>query len=407
MAKICVITNDLSLGGGVFTKLTAFLRYAASRHHVCDLFFPSIKKYPAEEVEFLKSIGNVKRVYSVPVPEKAPHFVRSWIFGKRCKIPEEYDAYQLVGAVMHLCLPFVKRNLPFVPWVANPYAVETRYLPRTKIRHYYFYNGLNTYLVNRLERLCGSKARCVIVESRYTSQQRQLEEGIPEEKIRIIGVPVDIEKFRPGEAVNDPRRYILSVGRLGREKGFSTLIKAFRSVVSNMDGIELRIAGDGKERKDLEREVESFGLEKHVVFLGHVLGDKLIEQYRGATIFSLASPKEGFGSVYLEAMACGKPVVATDSGAVQDMVIHGHNGFLVKPHDWQNLAQYILQVLNDPDLASNMGKRSRRKAVEEFSYEVIGRRLDTIYSEVFGVQPGYREEPSGIRESTASNNISS
>jgi glycosyltransferase involved in cell wall biosynthesis len=378
------------VGGGVLTKLVAFLRFAASRNHICDLYFPTTGMYPEAEVEILRHIGSVDRIYSIPVKKYYTFFLRTASFARRCRIAASYDAYQLISGALDEGIPFVRQKLPFVAWIACTSAAELKGVPRTKLRHYYFFNPLSNYLSWRQEILCGSMARTVVVDSHCSARQIQSELGVSQDKIKVFPAPVDVDKLQPGEPVLKPRRYILSVAQLERRKDFPTLLKAVQTVVNNFEEIELRVVGDGKERSNLERMVRQLELGKHVVFLGHLPDDKLIAEYCGASLFTLASRQEGIGIVFLEAMACGLPVVATDSGGSADPVVHGQTGFLVPVGDWSTLAQYMLQVLKNPRLAQRLGSAGRKKAVKEYSFGVISHQLDSIYAEVFNVHPADR-----------------
>jgi teichuronic acid biosynthesis glycosyltransferase TuaC len=263
-------------------------------------------------------------------------------------------------------------------------------MPRTKLRHYYFSNPLSNYFLRRQEVLCGAKARTVVVDSYCSAHQVHSELGVPQNKIKVFPAPVDVDKLQPGEPVLEPRRYILSVAQLERRNDFPTLLKAVQTLVNSIEEIELRVVGEGKERSNLERMVRQLGLEEHVVFMGYLPDDELIEEYRGASLFVLASRQEGIGIVFLEAMAYGLPVVATNSGGAADPVVHGQTGFLVPVGDWSTLAQYMLQVLKNPRLAQRLGNAGRKKAVNEYSFDVISHQLDSIYAEVFSVHPDDR-----------------
>lgn len=114
MARICIVTQDLSVGGGVLTKLAAFLRFAASRNHICNLYFPTTEKYPATEIKSLRRIGSVDRIYSIPVKKYCPFFLRTASFARRCRIKGRYDAYQLISGALDEGFPFVRQKRPFV-----------------------------------------------------------------------------------------------------------------------------------------------------------------------------------------------------------------------------------------------------------------------------------------------------
>ncbi|HEY9515396.1 MAG TPA: glycosyltransferase family 4 protein [Gemmatimonadaceae bacterium] len=385
MMRIGVITQDIRLGGGVFTKLTAFLRFAEARGYLCDVYYPAERPSPSWQLEQLRAIPSVGQVYAIPISEKVPHFARASFFGHRCRFVTSYDAYQLISGGLVLALPFVHRAHPFVAWVAGPASPEIVAMRRTKLHHYYLYNTVTMAALRRQEIACGLHARIVLTDSRYSEACLIDELQLPCEKLRVLTTPVDQDSFQPGTPVTRPRRYVLSVSRLARGKGFPTLLRAFREVARYMDDVDLWIAGDGAEREALERMTRELGLEHRVVFLGDVHDQQLIDTYRGATLFVLPSHLETLSIVVLEAMACGLPVIATACGGPADHVHPGETGFLVPVEDWRTMSRQMLLVLRDPDRAERMGRAARNRAVETFSTEIIHRQLDALYAEVFGM----------------------
>jgi len=385
LMRIGVITQDIRLGGGVFTKLAAFLRYAESRGYVCDVYYPAERPTSPRQLERLRAIPSVGQLYAIPISEKVPHFTRASFFGHRCRFATSYDAYQLISASLVLALPFVRGAHPFVAWVAGPASPEIVAMRRTKLHHYYLYNTVTMAALRRQEIACGLSARIVLADSRYSETGLVDELQLPREKLRVLTTPVDLGSFQPGIPVTRPRRYVLSVSRLHRGKGFPTLLRAFREVTRHVGDVDLLIAGDGAERDALERMTCELGLGHRVVFLGEVRDQQLIDVYRGATLFVLPSHLETLSIVVLEAMACGLPVIATACGGPADHVHPGETGFLVPVEDWRTMSEQMLLVLRDPDRAERMGRAARKRAVETFSTEIIYRKLDALYAELFGM----------------------
>ncbi|MFQ5690521.1 MAG: glycosyltransferase family 4 protein [Gemmatimonadota bacterium] len=381
--RICVIAQDPELGGGEYRKLQAFLRYAARRGHCCDVYHPA-------EGSSRRASGKLRRepglgqIHAIPISGTSPHHWRAASFGRRCRISGSYDAHQLISGSMDLALPLVRRGLPFVAWVAGTYSAETGARPRTRLRHYYLYNRVFDRRTLRQEIACARAASRVLAVSRYSEANIVRDLALPPTKVDVVRPPVDTERFTPAASASRSRPYLLSVARLDRGKGFPVLLEAFRRVAAEADGLELRIAGAGPVREMLERMARSFGLERRVRFLGHVEGAALIRLYQGAELFTLASRQEALGIVYLEAMACGLPVVATDAGGTGEVVREGETGFLVPRDDPASLADRLLAVLSDSGLRSRLGVRGRRAAVASFGYEAAFHAFDATYDEIFG-----------------------
>ncbi|HET7563620.1 MAG TPA: glycosyltransferase family 4 protein [Gemmatimonadaceae bacterium] len=393
MARICVITQDIRLGGGVLAKLTGFLRFAASRGHACDVYYPAERPSTPDVIARLRQISSVADVYPVPVFEAVPHFVRAQIFRERCRLAGGYDAYQLVSGPLGHALPFVRRALPFVAWIAGPLRAEVEVMPRRKLRHYYLYNPLTLHLYDRQESTCGQHAITVLVDSRYSARNIERYLGVGPDTLDVLPNPIDTERFRPAATIARPR-YVVSVSRLMRGKGFPTLLRAFQRVAARDDEIELHIAGDGPDRAGLEQLTHELGLERRVVFRGALRDERLIAEYAGASLFALASHHEGLPTVVLEAMACGLPVVSTACGGPADHVVPGETGFLTPVGDSSAMAERMLTVLRDRGLAERMGRAARQRAIDTFSTEIINERLDAVYARAFGIERQASRSPS-------------
>jgi len=182
--------------------------------------------------------------------------------------------------------------------------------------------------------------------------------GIPEEKLIVSRLGVDLDAFRPDpeSAGRAERPRILCVGAVGVRKGAETLIRA----VDKLRGAaELHLVGVVEDgfRALLDR----LPLE-HVVLAGAVPHHALVETYRGADIFCLPSVEEGFGMVVLEAMASGLPVVVSDQVGARD-AISGKAGIVVPVADVDALAEALRTIVEDPQKRREMGERARQAAV--------------------------------------------
>lgn len=206
------------------------------------------------------------------------------------------------------------------------------------------------------------------------------------ERCRVIpyGIPVDAFDRGTAEAGSVRERFgprlVVSVGRLVYYKGFEHLVDAMRGV----DGT-LLIIGDGPLRRLLEERIRRHGLQDRVHLLGKVADTA--PYYHAADLFVLASVarSEAFGIVQLEAMACGRPVVNTglDSG-VPYVSRDGETGLTVAPRSAEALAGAISRLLDDHEMRARFGSAARRRVREEFSQEVMTRRMLQLYRDVLG-----------------------
>jgi len=177
-----------------------------------------------------------------------------------------------------------------------------------------------------------------------------------------------------------------------RYKGHDVVLRALPAVVAEISGLTYVIVGDGDDRPRLERLSEELRISKHVVFTGEVGDSDLAALYSRSDVFVLPartelnerSPKgEGFGIVFLEAMAFGKPVVGPNYGAPTEIIQNGWNGLLVNPVDSGSVADALIKLLSDPEVAHQMGKAGRQKVRGQYSYESFRERLQQMLGNSF------------------------
>ncbi len=207
-------------------------------------------------------------------------------------------------------------------------------------------------------------------------------------------IGVDTDRFHPGmnsdalRAKYDLRdkQVILFVGALDKAhffKGVDVLVQAFAKV-STADAI-LMIVGEGDLKSDYQRLAEEMALSDKVLFSGNVLNWDLPQFYALADVLVLPSTGvETFGLVLVEAMACGKPVIASNLPGVRTVVDDGENGFLVPSGDVDLLAEKIQVLLGNREMRAAFGVHGRKKAETRYSSREIGRDLEKVYQEVLG-----------------------
>ncbi len=202
----------------------------------------------------------------------------------------------------------------------------------------------------------------------------------------IIPNGIDLEHFSPNVAplpqFRDGKTNILFVGRIEKRKGLEYLIKAFKLIKPACPDCRLIIVGPGKRgRKKYEKSVEESGL-PDVVFTGSVDYDELARYYSTADIFCApATGHESFGIVLLEAMATGKPVIASDISGYASLISNGVDGLLVPPKQEVPLAQAIAGLLNNETLRFDLGEKGRIKSFS-YGWDKISQRVMDHYCRV-------------------------
>ena len=202
----------------------------------------------------------------------------------------------------------------------------------------------------------------------------------------IIPNGVDLKRFTPEvpklERYCDGRRNILFVGRLEPRKGCIYLLRAFERVKKELPDMRLIIVGPGMRlRQKYEKWVAAKNLIQDVSFAGYVSNEELPRYYQTADIFcSPATGRESFGIVLLEAMAMGKPVVASNIPGYASVITNGVDGILTPPKDERALARIFISLLNNRILCEEMGERARETA-KKYRWEDIAQRVSNFYLE--------------------------
>ena len=247
--------------------------------------------------------------------------------------------------------------------------------------------------LTRLRRMALRSADVVLAPSRYTADQVAAVQGVATEKIRVLPWALDpqFETLAPNAAkaavpANFPEgQVVLTVGRWQtdeRYKGMDTLITALPRLMSRWPELQLAAVGDGDDREWLQDLAEENGVGMHVHFLSGLSYEELAACYAHCEIFALPSKGEGFGLVYLEAMACGKPVIGGAHGGAPEVIEDGKTGYLVQHGDAVQLATAIETLLADPDLRKEMGRRGKQRAENQFRFSAFAKSFRKILREL-------------------------
>ncbi|TET63444.1 glycosyltransferase family 1 protein [Candidatus Bathyarchaeota archaeon] len=234
-------------------------------------------------------------------------------------------------------------------------------------------------LTSKLHRKTIQKADAIIT---VNQQVRKLYEGIVDnERIRVIPLGVDTDVFSPAEKTIHKNSYeILYAGYLYRLKGVEYLIRALALVAKEQRDVRLRVVGEGPDRSRLVALAKSFDLEENVRFEGFVPHTQIVRYYQHCNIFCFPTLGEPFGKVVLEAMACGKPVIASNVGGPADIIEDKRTGFLIPPAQPGILAETILGLLVDQKKRKKIGANARTAIAQSYSWESIAEKYHKLYS---------------------------
>ena len=188
--------------------------------------------------------------------------------------------------------------------------------------------------------------------------------------------------FREKFDIGADKKIILSLGRINWKKGFDTLIPALAEVLKEEPDVVFVIAGDDDGyKKQVESLISSSKLENNVVFTGQLLGEERIAAYRDSDVFVLSSYSENFGMVVVEAMYFEKPVILTEGVGISKEVKNSGAGIVIQK-DEKKLAEAILKILGNQELAKKMGEAGKKLVQEEFSGEKVAERWVEAYRNI-------------------------
>jgi glycosyltransferase involved in cell wall biosynthesis len=267
-----------------------------------------------------------------------------------------------------------------------------RNIPWIAFHHGYTTTDLKMRVYNQLDRWSLRRAHRVVTMNKIFAEQL-IKVGAGRPGMRILHNAIDAEgilnvsdsqtielKNRLGLA--EEERVIIAIGRLSLEKGQLDLVRAFARLLQRQANLrtKLVIVGEGPERRRLEQEIDSLGINKQVIFAGQV--NEVKPFYAIADVLVLPSHSEGSPNVLLEAMAANVPVVATSVGGVPEIAIHRENALLVKARNSEALAQAIAELLSDRELARNLAASALQRVKENHSPQSRLRTLLEIYREL-------------------------
>jgi glycosyltransferase involved in cell wall biosynthesis len=205
-------------------------------------------------------------------------------------------------------------------------------------------------------------------------------------RVHLIPHGVHLGRFQPSEEASGESLRLLAVGRLVEKKGFDVLIDA----VSRLHfPFSLRIVGEGPERKRLEALIAAHGLARHITLCGAKSHEELPSEYAQAHVVVVPSvvdrsgDRDGVPNVLLEAMACGRPVVATGAGAITSVVVQGANGMLVPERDPQALCAVLDLLGRNPELRRQLGQQGRHTVERNYELNHCTSRFCELLNEAY------------------------
>jgi len=241
--------------------------------------------------------------------------------------------------------------------------------------------------INDTEWMLTYESTEVVVNSNYMKNELQRLFGLPFEKISVVPNGINLTNYSGIERDYDFRRQyamdnekiILFSGRLVYEKGVQYLISAMPKIIEHYHDSKLVIVGKGGMIDELRQEVNYLGIRDKVYFTGYLEHKKLCKMYKCADISVFPSTYEPFGIVALEAMLAGVPVVVSDVGGLNEIVDHGINGMKSYAGNPNSIADSVLALLYDQQLADNIVKNAKQKVKDMYNWTKIAQDTHFVY----------------------------
>lgn len=241
-----------------------------------------------------------------------------------------------------------------------------------------------------LERFNSRFTDKLITVSEFTSKKGLVNRIATEEKYITIHSGINIQSFsnvnvnkkslRESLGIKDDVAVVGNVGNFKPQKNPLDFVKMANIVVKKFPQTKFLLIGDGELRDDIERLIQKYNLQNNMILTGW--RNDIPELMSIIDILVLSSLWEGLPQVFPQAMASGKPIVATNVDGAPEAVEHGVNGYLVNPKDYNNLAFYVMKLLGNPTLAKEMGIRGKAKVFPTFCVNSMVADISTVYDKI-------------------------
>lgn len=361
------VPNLFEFKGGIQVYLQDVIQaFNEKLSHLSLSVYDKLDKYQPQDQFETKSLsfffsGNL------PLILQTPHFALSIILGALRKRPNLIVCGHLNFA-------------PVACWINK----------LTRIPYWIIVYGTDAWAVqNRLKITALKGAERIISISGYTRDRLIIEQGIAPEKINLLPVTFNAQRFKISPKPNYLlKRYgldlkqpiLLTIGRLSscdRYKGYDQILQALPQIRRQIPNIHYMLIGQGDDRPRIEQLIAQLNLQQSVTLAGFVPDDELCDHYNLCDVFVMPSKGEGFGIVYLEALACGKPTLGGNQDGAIDALCQGELGALVDPDDVDAIAKTIVQILqgNYPNPVVYQSEILRQKVIDTFGFEQFKQTL--------------------------------
>lgn len=291
----------------------------------------------------------------------------------------EYDVLHDNQTLAPGILGLAERGLPVLTTIHHPISADRR-VELAAARGWRRITARRWYGFVAMQRRVARRSAHVLTVSRRSAQDIVADFGVPADRIRVVPVGVDVSAFRPPRAGREPGRVVTVASADVPTKGLDVLIGALRRVPATLFR-ELVVVGT--PGKATSRAIAEAGLSGRVRFVSGLPDAELAALLGSAQLVAVPSRYEGFSLPAVEALACGTPVVASDVGALPELLGgDGRCGELVPPGDAEALAGALADLLADPGTCAARGEQGRQRAVETYSWAAVARATAEVYAQI-------------------------
>lgn len=220
--------------------------------------------------------------------------------------------------------------------------------------------------------------KLTVVSDALKKEVQRIDSRVP---VEVLPMGVDLKQFTPERYSEEIKRgysiegpFLLFVGRLSEEKGIGYLLNAMPQIIKSFPSVKLLVVGSGVLEERLKTICADLNVREKVIFAGAIAHEGLPVYYATADILIGPSLREGFGLVFVEAMACGCPVVVSDLSGISDIIENGKTGLCCRPADSIDIAHKVILLLKDAQLRQTLRQAGREQVIAKFGWDTIAKR---------------------------------
>lgn len=358
--------------GGQGTFLIELTKHLADKIESIHIFPTSLSVGRHEIYQLYEGLPSNIEIH------KSSNFISNFL--KEINSFKNFDIVHVNYATLGLSSIFAKKlhDIPYVYTIHSPPnmlfgSFLNRFIYRVELDVFLPIISKNAYLVTNSN--CNRK----IIRDKYAFEADVVYHGIDTKKFSHCNNTTCKDFITKTLGLDNDSILLLFVGRFHEYKDIPTLIRAMPKVIKQHKNVKLLIIGGGETYPEVIREIQTNGVNSHVIILGNVSNEDLLKYYAGTDIFVFPSVGEGFGLVFLEAMASGLPIIAANAGASPEVI--GDAGLLFDPKSSEDLANKIVELIDNKELYEEL-KEKELERVKQFSWKRVAEQYYGVYKMV-------------------------